>query len=111
MTTTVKRRPLSLLFCLPIFMVFVSATPALAKAGKVTEFGIPTNNSQPAGITLGPDGNLWFIEINANQIGKVTPKGFFTEYPIPTANATPQWITLGPDGNLWFTESRADQIE
>src|SRR6266436_741926 len=99
MTTTIKRRLLSLLFCLPIFIVVVSATPALAKAGKVTEFGIPTNNSQPAGITLGPDGNLWFTESRADQIGKITPNGSITEYPLPSGVAS--GIAAGPDGNLW----------
>jgi streptogramin lyase len=37
------------------------AAPAAA-APTVTEFEIPTANSQPQDIVLGPDGKLWFTE-------------------------------------------------
>ena len=49
--------------------------------GAVTEFtaGI-TPGSVPEGITAGPDGNLWFTEINGNQIGRITPGGTVTEF-------------------------------
>ncbi|HZU67725.1 MAG TPA: Virginiamycin B lyase [Ktedonobacteraceae bacterium] len=73
-------------------------------AGTVTEYAIPTKESQPVGITTGPDGNLWFTEGHGNKIGKVTPGGVFTEYTLPTTMSEPEGITSGPDGNLWFTE-------
>jgi hypothetical protein len=41
----------------------------------VTEFPIPTADSNPVGITRGPDGNLWFTETQANKIGRITPAG------------------------------------
>ncbi len=72
-------------------------------AGTVTEYAIPTKESQPVGITTGPDGNLWFTEGHGNKIGKVTPGGVFTEYTLPTTMSEPEGITSGPDGNLWFT--------
>src|SRR5262250_3231384 len=71
-----------------------------------TEYPIPTAGSYPTGITVGPDGNLWFTESwPANKIGKVTTAGAVTEYSTPTANSNPREITTGPDGNLWFTEA------
>jgi virginiamycin B lyase len=70
----------------------------------IDEFTVPTPASGPNAIALGPDGNLWFTESNANQIGRVTATGAFTEFAVPTANASPQSITAGPDGNVWFTE-------
>jgi streptogramin lyase len=77
----------------------------------INEFSLGiTANAQPYGITAGPDGNLWFTEFAADQIGRITPTGAITEFSIPTANAEPQGITVGPDGNLWFTEFGADQI-
>ena len=48
------------------------------------EFPIPTSNSQPIGITAGPDGTLWFVESNANKVGQITTAGMITEFPIPT---------------------------
>ena len=47
----------------------------------ITEFAIPTDDSQPRGIKAGPDGNLWFAELNANQIGRITPSGQITIIP------------------------------
>ncbi|MGZ3644267.1 MAG: virginiamycin B lyase family protein [Ktedonobacteraceae bacterium] len=75
-----------------------------SSSGIITEFPVPTSNSLPQGITLGPDGNLWFTEYSGNKIGRITPTGTITEYPIPTANSSLTSITSGPDGNLWFTE-------
>jgi sugar lactone lactonase YvrE len=76
----------------------------------ITEFAVPTAHSGPTRITAGPDGNLWFTENQANQIGRITPKGAVTEFRIPTADSGPEGITAGPDGNLWFTENQANQI-
>jgi len=76
----------------------------------ITEFPIPTSSSQPLDITSGPDGNLWFTESGANQIGEITTSGTITEYSIPTSNSFPIGITSGPDGNLWFTEALGNNI-
>jgi streptogramin lyase len=70
-------------------------------AGVFTEFQIPTELAVPKGITSGPDGNLWFAEIGANKIGRITPSGAITEFP---ANSPTGGIALGGDGNLWFAE-------
>src|SRR2546426_868067 len=74
--------------------------------GTVTEFAIPTANSQPTGITSGPDGNLWFTEA-AGKIAKCTTAGLITEFTVPTANSGPSEIVSGSDGNLWFAEGGA----
>jgi hypothetical protein len=86
----------------------VTVTPL--PAGSVTTFPIPTSGSNPAGITRGPDGNLWFTEAGGNNIGRITPSGAITEFPIPTSGSNPTDITLGPDGNLWFTEAGSNSI-
>jgi hypothetical protein len=44
----------------------------------VTLFPIPSPNTEPEGITRGPDGNLYFAEIHA--IGRITPDGQITEF-------------------------------
>src|SRR5713101_2953032 len=63
----------------------------------------PTANSGPFGITAGPDGNLWFTESEANQLGRITPESpnIISEFPIPTLQSVPLGITAGPDGNFW----------
>jgi virginiamycin B lyase len=75
------------------------------------EFPIPTPNSGAYGITVGPDGALWFVENKANKIGRITTAGVITnEFPIPTPNSGPGFITVGPDGALWFNEGGANNI-
>jgi streptogramin lyase len=76
----------------------------------ISEFPTPTSLSVPAFLTPGPDGNVWFTELNANKIAQVTPDGVLTEFPIRAANFGPLGITTGPDGNLWFTEFIANKI-
>src|SRR2546426_819371 len=93
----------------------LSTAPAWAAAGTITEFSIPPAESDPVGITAGPDGNLWFTELKGNQIGRITPSGAITEFPLPatcgfSGGCEPEGITAGPDGNLWFTEVIGNQI-
>src|SRR5262249_49393432 len=60
---------------------------------------------QPNGITVGPDGNLWFA-VQSSQIGQINPTtDAITKYQVPYANSSPYGITTGPDGNLWFTDA------
>jgi streptogramin lyase len=59
-----------------------------------------------AGITAGPDGNLWFTESPGNRIGRITPAGVVTEFSTGITSY-PSRITAGPDNNLWFTGSNS----
>jgi streptogramin lyase len=76
----------------------------------ITEFTIPTANSQPFSIAAGADGALYFTEFNTNKIGRITTTGAITEFTVPTAASNPRGITAGPDGNLWFTEQTGNKI-
>ncbi|HAM49726.1 MAG TPA: hypothetical protein DCP92_03165, partial [Nitrospiraceae bacterium] len=84
----------------------------ITTAGVITEFSIPTANSYPVGITVGPAGNLWFTEFASNKIAQIVvnaatipiPEGqqsFMIEPPVVTpvidtvpAQAKP--IGIGP---------------
>jgi streptogramin lyase len=77
----------------------------------ITEFSIPTSNSEPFAIAAGPDGNLWFTELNANKIARMNTDGTVTaEFQLPSGHSRLTSITAGPDGNLWFTEDRNAKI-
>src|SRR5215510_15867452 len=86
-----------------LLLAVLFLTPVMA-ANRLKSFRIPTANSQPEGITLGPDGNMWFTEASANQIGRIDPKGNITEFVIPQSFSAPVDIVAGADGALWFTE-------
>ncbi|MCW2951007.1 MAG: putative antibiotic hydrolase [Conexibacter sp.] len=60
----------------------------------------------PYGITVGPDGNLWFTK-QGGGIGRITPAGVLTLF---AAGTNPYGIVAGPDGNLWFTDIALGQI-
>jgi virginiamycin B lyase len=92
------------------FLGCTQARPAAA-GGNVTAFLIPTANSNPTGIALGPEGNLWFTEQTANKIGRLHPAtGQIDEFPLPVPNSHPFAIVRGPDNALWFTQQTAGLI-
>src|SRR6266481_945342 len=85
------------------------------------EFTIPTANSTPQAIIVGPDDALWFTEQASNKIGRITSVGHnkiennttavvITEFPVTTASSMPTGITVGPDNALWFTEYSGNNI-
>ena len=77
--------------------------------GQVTEFPIPTADSQPVGLALGPDGAYYFTERGTDKVGRMTPDGTFREWPLD-AGAFPNRIVAGPDGAIWFTELKAGKL-
>jgi streptogramin lyase len=71
----------------------------------ITELPTPTAQSGPFGITAGPDGNLWFTEQSASNLGRVDATTHaISEFPTFYSPSGPMGIAAGPDGNLWFTE-------
>ena len=44
----------------------------ITTAGVITEFPTPTQDSTPGGITVGPDGAIWFTEANGDKIGRLS---------------------------------------
>lgn len=76
----------------------------------ITEYSITTANSDPKGITAGPDGNTWFVEYSGNKVAKITPSGTITEYSLPTGSTGPYDIVTGSDNNLWVTAESSNEI-
>jgi streptogramin lyase len=94
---------------LPAVLAGIFLLPTLLRAsGPITEFPVPTLDSDPWGITGGPDGNVWFCEYGRSKIGRITPDGAITEFPSHATRVPPSEITAGPDGNLWFAATDLD---
>jgi streptogramin lyase len=90
---------------------------AMTLDGRTQTFATTTKTSRPTIIVAGKDGNLWFVESNADQIGRITPAGKITEFPLksyggrdPKFNPRPLGLAWGFDGKLWFTGGTADMI-
>ncbi len=106
--------------------------------GNVTKFNIPCEQCEAIGnfmsyvesMTVGPDGNIWFVWARvagdgspiengvSNFVSRVTRDGTFTTFPVPTKYAFRRFlgfnghsaIITGPDGNLWFSECTGNKI-
>jgi virginiamycin B lyase len=72
----------------------------------ITEYPLPAGDGPPSSLTVGPDGDLWFIEessAGSGAIGRITPAGDITEFPLQRSNFIGiSGLTVGPNGNLWF---------
>ncbi len=89
--------------------------------GQVTMFDTVSPHGKPSGITVGPDGALWFgmsgylclspTVIGGSGIGRITTAGVASEF---TAGFDPQEgvgsVANGPDGRIWFTDLFDEQI-
>lgn len=79
--------------------------PLSRSSPTVTSFTVPTRHADPEGITVGPDGALWFTESGASQVGRLFPPSSsdpspaVTEFP-SSARATS--ITSDTSNSLWF---------
>ncbi len=94
-------------------MLLAMASPS-AKAGPLAapQWNVVQlrSGAEPYGITLGPDGRIWFTEQLAGRVGAVNGDATVVEYLLPRANAEPDGITSGPDGNVWVAEFLANAV-
>jgi streptogramin lyase len=98
----VPRSVLCVLAALAGVLATAVAAPVVeAQVGTVTEIPL-VSGSDPYEITAGPDGNLWFTNLNAGYIGRVTPAGTLTRFSAGVSPGELRGIVAGPDGNLWF---------
>jgi streptogramin lyase len=82
----------------------------------ITEFSALASgtNGSPTQLTDGLNGNIWFTEPNANDVGVFSPTTHSVSSQLPTmaANADPHGIvtTLGASPAVWFTMSADGQL-
>jgi len=72
-------------------------------SGNLTEYPLSTNGMGPQGITVGPDGALWFVGTHSEQIGRITTQGSVTLFSAPSGVDLFPFIVAGADGNLWMS--------
>jgi streptogramin lyase len=76
--------------------------PAIAASATIKETPLALG-AQPLGITPGPDGNVWFVESNADKIGRIESDGTLTELTIPLPGGFPNQI-MSAGGLLYFND-------
>lgn len=78
------------------------STRRTRSAADIVIHPLPTPSAAPVGITS--DGTaLWFVEIAAGQIGKVSVNRTVEEFPLPDRTAKPHAIVAASIGDCWFT--------
>ena len=92
---------------LAIAVMLYTSSSAFSSAdsnGRLSEIVVSSAAARPTDIIRGNDGSFWFIDLAANKIGKLTPRGTVTEFLVPTSPGNVRGITVGPDNSIWFTE-------
>jgi virginiamycin B lyase len=87
----------------------VNRLARIATDGQVTEFDVPTRGSGLGDVAVDAAGVVWFLEQQANKIGRFT-EGRFTEFAIPTPSPGLSALAVAPDGAVWFTELRSGRL-
>lgn len=81
------------------------AVPARTARKGVRAYPVPTSEAGVRRITTAPDGSMWFTELDANRIGRITRSGAITEYELGEPTASNGWVLdldVGPDGDVWI---------
>lgn len=73
----------------------------MSATGEVTTYPLPTEAAGPVGISAGPTA-VWFVELLADQAGRITPDGKIEEFPLPQG-CKPHAVVATEDGGCWIT--------
>src|SRR5438874_11924338 len=85
---------------------FRAAPSHAAQAPSVAQ---PSTVLAPFAIAPGPDGNLWFTELNAPRIGRISAAGQIDTFELKSGGL-PERLTAGPDDAIWFTDPAGNRI-
>jgi virginiamycin B lyase len=80
----------------------------IAPDGTATAF--TSKGVDPFGLTVGPDGAVWFAEFQADAVGRVDAAGNTTHVTGMTAGAGPRYVASGPNNTVWFTEETGNRV-
>jgi streptogramin lyase len=72
--------------------------------GALTPFDV---GGRPAGLTTGPDGNVWFTDDHA--VGRLTPAGVVDRFAHDLVDGAEDLVVAG-DGNLWFASTGSSRF-
>jgi streptogramin lyase len=78
--------------------------------GKSRLINTGDNGAQPVGLGLGPDHNMWFIDVSGPNIGKITPAGAVKSYQSGISGGANWGIVAGSDGRMWYTNEAAAEV-
>jgi len=92
---------------------------AVGKIGKIDGKTLEVKTWNPPGsntvysrrIQIDADGNIWFSQSGAGQIGRFDPKTeTFKNYPLPGPNASPYAMNLDRNHDVWYSSEYQDEV-
>ena len=104
-----RRRSPALIALLVPVLLLVATTPAEASFGDVDVIALGPSRDHAAGLTGGPDGNVWFTAPlqsgSAPRLWSSTPAGVLSSgISLGTTGVLTEPV-LGADGNLWLAQT------
>ena len=102
-------RSAGLRFVLLLALLATLTAAGLGQTVELTRWAIPTPNSLPYGIGIGPDGKVYFAEFNGNKIGQLDPLA--NEIRERSVSGGPYGLVVSPTGSLFYTLSSANAVE
>ena len=80
----------------------------------ITEWVIPTVDSQPRGVAVDSSDNVYFTELWGDKIGRLVPStNVITEWVIPKGMQVaiyPMGVAVDSSDNVYFTEHYENNI-
>jgi virginiamycin B lyase len=102
---------------------FTTTGPTIAHltaSGRVVGYAMPPSAPMrwgtagaPGALAAGPDHAIWFVNSEADKVGRITDDRTVSEDPLPSGgrmHVHPDGIVAGPDGAMWFTETLAGRM-
>lgn len=74
------------------------------RAAGYTAYPVPTSAADLGRITTAADGSMWFVERDANTIGRITTDGVITEFTLPpttTGTGIVKDLDVDAAGRVW----------
>ena len=73
--------------------------------GHLERLPLPSNNVEPIGLGVGPDGSAWYTDSDARGISRITPIGEVSSFPLGTPLVRLGRLAVSPRGDVWFAEA------
>lgn len=80
-------------------------------SNKTVTYPVPTPNAVLQGITVAPDGMIWFAGAGSKKLARLDPStSNITEYSSPLKLVAPTHVAVDNTGTVWFTDHGTNEF-
>ena len=92
------------------FTIDLAAAIGRVRTGQLERLPLRSNNVEPIGLGVGPDGSAWYTDNSARGISRITPAGEISSFPLGTPIVRLGRLAVAPQGAVWFAEATGYSI-